>query len=157
MDSQGIPEVAAWGPSTPQCMTQIADEYKSAQIAFAEALAYEFGMNPDDVCAVLDRDPVGLALDDLHAAWLQFSDEQDFGAEVAAQDLLDAMADEAAIDADTAADDVGFEERQRMEEEAAWNEHCAAFPSDDDDWDDIADRDDRSEDDADEWHPGDDL
>lgn len=138
-------------------MTQIADEYKSAQIAFAEALAYEFGMNPDDVCAVLNRDPVGLALDDLHAAWLQFSDEQDFGAEVAAQDLLDAMADEAAIDADTAAEDADFEERQRMEEDAAWNEHCSAYSGDDDDWDDIADRDDRSEDDAGEWHPGDDL
>ena len=138
-------------------MTQIADEYRSAQIAFAEALAYELGMNPDDVCAVLDRDPVGISLDDLHAAWLQFSDESDFGAEVAAQDLLDAMSDEAGRDADTAADDTDFEERQRVEEEASWSEHCGAFPSEDDDWDDIADRDDRSEDDADEWHPGDDL
>ena len=140
-------------------MTQIADEYKSAQTAFAEALANVFGIDPEDICAVLNQDPVALALDDLHAAWLQFSDEQDFGAEVATQDLLDAMADEAGRDADTAADDADFEERQRMEEEAAWNEHCGAFPSDDDDWDDITARDDRSEgeDDADEWQPGDDL
>ena len=155
MDSQGIPEVAAWGPSTPQCMTQIADEYKSAQIAFAEALAYEFGMNPDDVCAVLDRDPVGLALDDLHAAWLQFSDEQDFGAEVATDTLLMEMADEAAI---TDAHELDDEDRRAAEEEAAWNEHCDAFPGDDDDGDDIAARDEPCEEEADEeWHPGDDL
>ena len=100
-------------------MTQIADEYKSAQTAFAEALANVFGIDPEDICAVLNQDPVALALDDLHAAWLQFSDEQDFGAEVATQDLLDAMADEAGRDADTAADDADFEERQRMEEERA--------------------------------------
>ena len=55
-------------------MTQIADEYRSAQTAFAEALAYELGMNTEDICSLLNRDPVGLALDDLHAAWLQFSD-----------------------------------------------------------------------------------
>ena len=140
-------------------MTKIADEYRSAQTAFAEALAYEFGMNPDDVCAVLNRDPVGLALDDLHAAWLQFSDEQDFGAEVAAQDLLDAMSDEAAIDADTAADDTDFEERQLAEEEAAWNEHCSTYVMDsDDDWDDIAARDDFHDEDVnEEWQPEDDL
>ena len=138
-------------------MTQIADEYKSAQIAFAEALANVFGVDPEDICAVLNQDPVALALDDLHAAWLQFSDEQDFGAEVATDTLLMEMADEAAIDADTAADDAD-EDRRAAEEEAAWNEHCGAFPGDDDDWDDIAVRDDRSEgDDADEWHPGDDL
>lgn len=129
-------------------MTQISDEYKSAQIAYAEALAYAFGVSPDTAIAVLNGDSVGFALDDLHAAWLQFSDEEDFGEVIAAQDLLDAMAEEAALDSDTAA---GHEERQRMEEAAAWDEHCGACPSDDDDWDEIADRDERA--DEDDWTP----
>jgi hypothetical protein len=70
---------------------------------------------------------VEAALDDLHAAWLQFSDEQDFGAEIAKQDLLDAMSGEA-----------GLDERRTLEdeEEAAWREHCTTYPMDMDnaDW-----------------------
>ena len=105
-------------------MTQIRDEYEGAQTAFAEALAYELGMNAEDITALLRRDPVAQALEDLHAAWLQFSDEEDFGAELSPQDILDAMACEAEIDS-ADAHEADHEERQRMEEEAAWQEHLS--------------------------------
>lgn len=114
-------------------MTQVSDEYESAQTAFAEALAGAMDIDVEHVLAALASDIVVGSLDDLHAAWLQWSDETDFGAEMTTQDLLDAMADEAAI-AGAEAEEL---DRQRiMDEEQAWaDSDYEARGGADDDWD----------------------
>jgi hypothetical protein len=125
-------------------MTQVSDEYEAAQTAFAEALAAKLERDVEDILEALASESVSDSLADLHTSWLQFSDENDFGAEMTTQDLLDAMADEAAI-VGAEAEDI---DRQRaMDEETAWaDSDYEARGGADDDWDEAG---------AYDWEPGD--